>query len=73
MDTIEAFFGKLADFLWGDWLLFALVGLGIYYTAMTGFIQLRCLFLIPKGGFGGAGRRPRTKKYALPTRRSARP
>ena len=27
MDTIEAFFGKLADFLWGDWLLFALVGL----------------------------------------------
>ena len=27
MDTIEAFFGKLADFLWGDWLLFALVDL----------------------------------------------
>lgn len=51
MDILEAFFGRAADLLWGDWLLFALVGLGIYYTVMTGFIQLRCLFLIPKGIF----------------------
>ena len=62
MDTIEAFFGKLADFLWGDWLLFALVGLGIYYTAMTGFIQLRCLFLIPKGVFGGGRKEAQDKE-----------
>ena len=62
MDIIESIFGKLADFLWGDWLLFALVGLGIYYTVMTGFIQLRCLFLIPKGVFGGGRRKAQDKE-----------
>lgn len=49
MGMIEDGLGKLADLLWGDWLLAALVGLGIYYTVMTGGIQFRCLKLIPRG------------------------
>lgn len=61
MNVIESVFGKLADWLWGDWLLFALVGLGLYYTIMTGCIQLRCLMLIPRGIFGG-GRKKATDK-----------
>ncbi|HIX15056.1 MAG TPA: alanine:cation symporter family protein [Candidatus Hungatella pullicola] len=61
MNVIESVFGKLADWLWGDWLLFALVGLGLYYTIMTGCIQLRCLMLIPRGIFWG-GRKKVTDK-----------
>lgn len=42
MDIIEAaetFFGTIADFLWKDWMLALLLGLGVYYTVMTGFVQ----------------------------------
>ena len=46
-------FQKAADVLWGDWLLFALLGLGIFYTIMTGGIQFRCLPLIVRGVFKG--------------------
>lgn len=38
---IETFFGTAADFLWEDWMLVLLLGLGIYYTVMTGFVQFR--------------------------------
>lgn len=49
MNNIEAFFKQAADFLWGDWLLVALLGLGIYYTLMTGGIQFKLISLIRKG------------------------
>ena len=62
MNVVESLFAKLADWLWGDWLLFALVGLGLYYTIMTGFIQFRCLFLIRKGVFGGGRKKATDKK-----------
>ena len=51
MNEIEKIFKTLADFLWGDWLLFALLGLGIYYTVTTGFIQFRCVKMMWKGTF----------------------
>lgn len=51
MEIIEAFFKTTADFLWGDWLLAALLGLGVFYTAMTGFIQLKCILLMRRGVF----------------------
>lgn len=35
------FFNKLADILWGNWLLFVLIGIGILYTICTGCIQVR--------------------------------
>ena len=41
MNTIEAFFKTAADFLWKDWMLVMFLGLGIYYTFMTGFVQIR--------------------------------
>lgn len=48
MEALEAFFRSLADFLWGNWLLFVLVGLGVYYTFLTGWVQLRHLPFICK-------------------------
>ena len=38
---IETALGKAADALWGDWLLFALLGLGLLYTLATGLVQVR--------------------------------
>lgn len=51
MEKIEYLFQTLADFLWGDWLLAALLGLGIFYTMMTGCIQIQCARLLKKGFF----------------------
>lgn len=51
MDKIEMVFQSLANFLWGDWLLAALLGLGLFYTVITGFIQVRCVRLMGKGAF----------------------
>ena len=41
MNTLEMLFKKAADALWGDWMLAALLGVGIFYTLMTGFVQIR--------------------------------
>lgn len=41
MNTLEMLFKKAADALWGDWMLVALLGVGIFYTLMTGFVQIR--------------------------------
>ena len=41
MEKIEDLIKTLADFLWGDWLLAVLLGLGIFYTFMTGFVQIK--------------------------------
>ena len=41
MDKIELFFEKASAYLWGDWMLIILLGLGVYYTCMTGFVQVR--------------------------------
>lgn len=41
MSQFEITIGKLADFLWGNWLMFALVGVGICYSFATGWIQVR--------------------------------
>lgn len=51
MAEIELVIGNIANALWGDWLLFALLGLGMLYTVMTGGIQIRCLFLLRRGIF----------------------
>lgn len=41
MSRIEYVFQTAADFLWKDWMLVLLLGLGIFYTIMTGFVQFR--------------------------------
>lgn len=43
MKTIETAVGALAAALWGNWLLFVLLGLGIWCTVLTGFVQVRRL------------------------------
>lgn len=41
MKVVEGLFGNLADLLWGNWMLVLLLGLGVFYTGMTGGIQIR--------------------------------
>lgn len=61
MDKAEYIFKSLADLLWGDWLLAALLGLGAFYTVMTGCVQLRCIRLLGKGFFSFSQRKARAK------------
>ncbi len=51
MEKAEYLFKTLADLLWGDWLLAALLGLGIFYTLITGGIQFQFVRLLRKGFF----------------------
>jgi len=39
--AVEKVLSTAADWLWGDWLLIALLGLGVVYTTATGVIQVR--------------------------------
>lgn len=41
MDKLLAVLTKVDDWLWGNWLLFVLLGVGILYTVITGFVQVR--------------------------------
>jgi len=43
VSIIEYIFQTAADFLWKDWMLVMLLGLGIFYTFVTGFVQF-CFF-----------------------------
>lgn len=43
MKTAEAVLGNLAGLLWGNWMLFVLLGLGAFYTIATGGIQFRSI------------------------------
>lgn len=54
MEKIEYLWKSLADFLWGDWLLLALLGLGALYTVITGGIQFKCIKLCRQGFFSFA-------------------
>ena len=41
MEQVANYLGVFNDWLWGDWLLFVLLGVGILYTAITGAVQIR--------------------------------
>lgn len=43
MKVVDSFFVGLADFLWGNWMLYLLLGLGVFYTLVTGCIQIRSI------------------------------
>lgn len=43
MTSLEIFFSSIADIIWGNWLLFVLIGVGAIYTIATNFIQFRLL------------------------------
>lgn len=40
MEAFNQLIGTLTGWVWGPWMLIALVGIGVYYTVRTGFIQL---------------------------------
>lgn len=61
MDALEQFFGKIAGFMWDQWLLIALLGLGILYTFITGFVQIRCFPLVIKNFIQGVNSRNEEK------------
>lgn len=61
MKAVEGFFKEAADLLWGNWMLYLLLGLGIFYTAVTGFVQLRALPHLKQELFG-KNRTQREKK-----------
>ncbi|CDI49255.1 alanine/glycine:cation symporter family protein [Clostridium tetani] len=41
MKFLEEFFRNFSNLIWGNWLIITLISIGIYYTIMTGFIQIR--------------------------------
>ena len=61
MERIEYLCKSLADFLWGDWILAALLGLGILYTVITGCVQFKCLRLLKKGFFSFSKKQDKVK------------
>lgn len=41
MERLTECLNKFSSWLWGDWLLFVLLGIGVLYTVITGGIQIR--------------------------------
>lgn len=48
MDNMGNFMRELASILWGDWLLYTLLSVGVLYSFATGFVQFRKLPYIMK-------------------------
>lgn len=61
MRGVELFWESLADLLWGNWMLVMLLGLGAFYTVMTGGVQIRAVSKIIKE-LREKGGRPRKKE-----------
>lgn len=58
MKMMEGIFSYMADLLWGNWMLVMLLGLGVFYTLLTGGIQLKALrhLAVELGRGHGTGR-----------------
>lgn len=56
MKVVENFFAGLANLLWGNWMLYLLLGLGLFYTLVTGCIQIKSIPWIIKE-FWGKGKK----------------
>ena len=49
MEALETVLAKFNSILWGNWLVFVLLALGVLYTFTNGFIQIRYFgFIIKK-------------------------
>lgn len=51
MREVGEVFERFVNALWGNWLLYVLVGLGIFYTIVSGFVQVRRIPFIVKSLF----------------------
>lgn len=52
MQLFQDIVGKLNEIVWGPWMLIALVGIGVYFTVGTKFLQLRKFPYIVKQTIG---------------------
>jgi AGCS family alanine or glycine:cation symporter len=52
MELFNAIVGKLVGWIWGPWLTITLVGIGIYFSFGTKFLQVRKIGFILKETFG---------------------
>ena len=62
MDLLSSAIGSINDFLWTYIIIGVLVGCGLWFTLMTGFIQLRALPEMVRLLAGDLGRRPSGRK-----------
>ena len=62
MDLLNSAIGSINDFLWTYIIIVVLVGCGLWFTLMTGFIQLRALPEMVRLLAGDLGRRPSGRK-----------
>lgn len=52
MEKFNEIVGTIAGLIWGPWLIITLVGIGVYFTLGTGFLQIRKFPYIFKQTFG---------------------
>lgn len=52
MELFNEIIGKLAGLIWGPWIIFTLVGIGIFFTIGTKFLQVRKFGFIIKETLG---------------------
>ena len=62
MDLLSSAIGSINDFLWTYIIIVVLVGCGLWFTLMTGFIQLSALPEMVRLLAGDLGRRPSGRK-----------
>ena len=62
MDLLNSAIGSINEFLWTYIIIVVLVGCGLWFTLMTGFIQLRALPEMVRLLAGDLGRRPSGRK-----------
>ena len=48
MEQLESILTKINSILWGNWLVYVLLALGVLYTFANGFVQLRHFRFIMK-------------------------
>lgn len=48
MENLENILALINSWVWGKWLVFVLLGLGVLYTFTNGFIQVRHFGFIMK-------------------------
>ncbi len=41
MQTLSQLLDRINSIIWGNWLLIVLLGIGLLYTVLSGFIQVR--------------------------------
>lgn len=70
LDSLEQILAFINSWLWGRWLVFVLLALGILYTVTNGFIQIRHFKFIMKRTLVDAFKTRKVDKGSAPFRPS---